>query len=208
MRCSSTAHTVRGRWFWPAAALGFACLLSLGAEPPPAEGEAQADKVGEVVTETAGDKGKTGQGRGGSLPVTVVLNSVDDHFAPSVETLEIKYTITNGDARFAKIEIYKDGAPKDAIFTVTTITKTEGQATYDWDGRDKDGDYVGPQNSPYTVRISAGARGRLGWRKRGQGDDEGAGGVHGHPDVRRQPRSAQQGLHERPREQGAGLRLL
>ena len=120
--CSSIAHTVRGRWFWPAATLGFACLLSLGAEPPPAKGEAQADKVGEVVTEAEGDKGKTGQGLGGNPGTKVTLNSVDEHFAPSVETLEIKYTITNGDARFAKIEIYKDGAPKDAIFTVTTIT--------------------------------------------------------------------------------------
>jgi hypothetical protein len=112
-------------------------------------------------------------GNGATLNIKafgVEVNSVDALFAPSVEDLDIHYTITPAghEAPYAKIEIFQAGDDKIPIYVVTStedtsIPRSGSNQLYQWDGMANQGSlagqYVGPQYSPYTVRVSIGING-------------------------------------------------
>ncbi len=88
------------------------------------------------------------------------MDSVDANFAPSVENLNVRYTIkpTEYTASFGKIEVFKNGDAVNPIFKDEAITKTGTNVLYEWDGKANQGadsgKYVGPKDSPYTVKVS------------------------------------------------------
>jgi hypothetical protein len=92
--------------------------------------------------------------------IKVDLDSVDANFAPSVEKLDVRYTIkpTGYTASFGKLEVFKNGDTVNPIFKDATITKTGANVLYQWDGKKNQGadseKYVGPEDSPYTVKVS------------------------------------------------------
>jgi hypothetical protein len=92
--------------------------------------------------------------------VKVDIDSVDSNFAPSVENLDVRYTIkpTGYTASFGKIEVFKNGDTVNPIFKDETITMTGANVLYEWDGKANQGadsgKYVGPRDSPYTIKVS------------------------------------------------------
>jgi hypothetical protein len=99
----------------------------------------------------------------------VKINSVDAQFAPSVERLDINYTITpvGTIAPFARLEIFKKGDDINPIFRDESIPRggsniqySQG-GTHGWDGIANQGpdlgNFIGPENSPFKVRITIAA---------------------------------------------------
>jgi len=90
----------------------------------------------------------------------VDIDSIDANFAPSVENLDVRYTIkpTGYTASFGKIEVFKNGDTVNPIFKDETITMTGANVLYEWDGKANQGadsgKYVGPRDSPYTIKVS------------------------------------------------------
>ncbi|HEX7773283.1 MAG TPA: IPT/TIG domain-containing protein, partial [Pyrinomonadaceae bacterium] len=92
----------------------------------------------------------------------IKINSWDKQFAPSVERLNITYTIGPAGtvAPHARLEILKKGDKTNPVFVDNNIPKT-GTVQYrgadgnlGWDGKDNNGNFIGPEGSPYTIRIS------------------------------------------------------
>jgi hypothetical protein len=95
----------------------------------------------------------------------VKIDLMDDRFAPSVERLDIIYTIKppGVTAPFARLEIFKKN-DKTPIFRDDSIAKTGTSIPYTqdgqrgWDGKANQGPdsgkYIGPEGSPYKVVIS------------------------------------------------------
>lgn len=91
------------------------------------------------------------------------LTFVDDHFAPSKESLDIKYRIKglSGDAVTITIRSARHGA--DALYEreLTADEKTDGEHTIQWDGKTAvaggplAGKYVNPRYTPYEVTLSS-----------------------------------------------------
>jgi len=96
----------------------------------------------------------------------VKINSVDKRFAPSVERLNITYSITptGFNAPVGKLEIFKNGDSTNPIYRDTSIATGGTNVPYSqngqagWDGvanmGQEAGRFMGPENSPYLVRIT------------------------------------------------------
>ena len=99
----------------------------------------------------------------------VKINSLDKRFAPSVERLNITYSITPSgySAPVGKLEIFKKGDSTNPIFRDTSIATGGTNVPYSqngqagWDGvanmGQESGRFMGPENSPYLVRITIAA---------------------------------------------------
>jgi len=175
--CVAILWTVR-RYLEPVGFLGLMCVFALTLQPiSTAQGvedkNAPAEAAGKTVAADQGTADKPTMADRQNQAVTARIDSIDDHFAPRLlpggtarETVEIKYTVLVGDASKAKIEVHKQEFDNDGnlkgwvlVFDDQNIDATKGQHTYNWDGKDKDGKYVGPQDSPYSVMIYAGKDG-------------------------------------------------
>ncbi|HEY5839426.1 MAG TPA: IPT/TIG domain-containing protein [Pyrinomonadaceae bacterium] len=110
----------------------------------------------------------------------VKINSVDKRFAPSVERLNVNYTITpvGYNAPVGRLEIFKKGDTTNPIYRDTSIPTggtnvqyTQG-GTPGWDGMANmgagAGKFVGPEDSPFTVRVTIAADGSFGTTKMDQ----------------------------------------
>ncbi len=108
-----------------------------------------------------------------SLPVYMVKNRVtaankvvivacDQRFAPSVENMDIKYTIlpAGSIASYAKLEVFAADDLTNPIFTkpVGNVAPSTGATGANipetWAGTTTSGAYVIPKNKPYIVKIS------------------------------------------------------
>lgn len=93
----------------------------------------------------------------------VKITAIDPHFAPSVERLDIQYSVLPDGltASEAKLEVFRKGNPGSAIYSDETITKSgidiayEQNGTNGWDGKDGNGKWITPVDSEYTVKITA-----------------------------------------------------
>ncbi len=92
------------------------------------------------------------------------LTKVDDHFAPSKETLDITYEIKNLSAATVKLVITSEHYPNNPIFEreLTADEKNDGTRTITWDGKTtctdgplKGGKYITPLFAPYKVVLEA-----------------------------------------------------
>ena len=104
------------------------------------------------------------EGTGPITPQTqyLKLTSVDDHFAPNQESLDITYVLMGFGGRSVKLEIYsplyQGGAP---LFSreLTEDEKTDGEHTIQWDGKANTGGgdlqdrFIHPLFSPYKVHL-------------------------------------------------------
>lgn len=89
----------------------------------------------------------------------VDVATIDDHFAPSAESCEVKYSMvpSNFAAAYAKIEVFKNGDATNPIYRKTDIAKTGTDVLHEWDGKANlgadNGKYMGPKDSAYTAKI-------------------------------------------------------
>ena len=106
------------------------------------------------------------------LPRALELVSVDDHFVPGVETLDVVYRIQGYQSSDVVVfEIASEHYASGPIFTkeLTDAEKADGQNTIQWDGRSNctkgelENHHIHPLLSPYRVRIydNAGKETRL-----------------------------------------------
>jgi len=88
------------------------------------------------------------------------INDLDKNFAPSVEKLDVRYSVlpAGSAAAAAKIEVFKTGDASNPIFKDETIPKTGSNVLFQWDGKANQGtgsgSFVSPKDSPFTVKVS------------------------------------------------------
>ncbi len=95
-------------------------------------------------------------------PTTLYLKlvSVDDHFAPSTENLDIQYSIIGFAGRSVKLTIEAQNYDTAVVFEheLTDDEKLDGDKTYSWDGKltagARNGRYATPLMGPYLVRLT------------------------------------------------------
>ncbi len=89
----------------------------------------------------------------------VDVATIDDHFAPSAENCEIRYSMVPSafQAANAKIEIFKSNDAANPIYRKTDIAKTGTDVLHEWDGKANlgadNGKYMGPKDSAYTAKV-------------------------------------------------------
>jgi Glucodextranase, domain B len=97
----------------------------------------------------------------------IKFDSFDKRFAPSVERLNFKYTITAGDGdppAAAKFEVFKSGDTSNPIYVDTALAPVADKLDYSqggatgWEGKINqgadNGKYIEPKNGPFTLRIT------------------------------------------------------
>ena len=95
--------------------------------------------------------------------LSVEIVEIDARFAPSVERMNLKYSIKpyGTTVTAAKLEVFKKGDTTTPIFTDTSIAKTGQNVSYQqgavtgWEGKTTGGDWIGPEDSDYTIKLSA-----------------------------------------------------
>ncbi|CAD5371655.1 hypothetical protein RA210_U160039 [Rubrivivax sp. A210] len=97
-------------------------------------------------------------------PRKLELVSVDDHFAPSVETLDIKYHIKNLSGRTVKLEITGTNYPNNPVYSrnLSDAERDDGDdKIIAWDGKANCPAgplagtlYINPKYAPYKVKLS------------------------------------------------------
>ncbi|MFO0587366.1 MAG: LysM peptidoglycan-binding domain-containing protein [Polyangiaceae bacterium] len=95
------------------------------------------------------------------VPKWLAILKVDDHFAPSKEKLDIKYSLGGLSKKKVLLEIKSDHYKDGPIFTyeLTDKEKKDGEHTFQWDGKSnaKAGDlkdhYIHPLYGPYKVHL-------------------------------------------------------
>jgi hypothetical protein len=92
----------------------------------------------------------------------LVLTGIDSYFAPGVEVLNIKYDIHNLENDAVVLEIESSKAPGKILFQreLSADEKVSGDGKLlSWDGKanegQKSGHWIGPEDSPYVVRLKA-----------------------------------------------------
>ncbi|MEM9457199.1 MAG: hypothetical protein AAGF11_23680 [Myxococcota bacterium] len=100
------------------------------------------------------------------VPKMLDILGVDPHFAPSKETLSIRYRVEGMSAEDVTLEIHSAHYPDGPIFTKKLAggEKSDGTHTFAWDGKAnctkgslKDR-YIHPLLSPYEVRLHDGGK--------------------------------------------------
>lgn len=95
------------------------------------------------------------------VPKWLAILKVDDHFAPSKEKLDIKYSLGGLSKKKVMLEIKSDHYKDGVIFEkeLTADEKKDGEHTFQWDGKTtvKAGDlkdqYLNPLYGPYKVHL-------------------------------------------------------
>lgn len=101
-------------------------------------------------------------GGGAVEDLSVEITMIDAQFAPSVERLNLKYTIKPDGvtATAAKLEVFKKGDTTTPIYSDNTIPKTGADVVYKqgategWNGKTAADKWISPVDSDFTVKIT------------------------------------------------------
>jgi len=89
---------------------------------------------------------------------TYVTLAADKFFAPTVENLDVAYTVKSGDWKYAKFEVFKNGDATNPVYVDNTIASQGKAVRISWDGKmntgANKGAYINIYDSPYKVKLS------------------------------------------------------